>query len=192
MNKNNVVKWVAGVLALILVIAGAYFLYNKLSDKYMKPEESISSEESGVSSENNENLAPDFTVFDKDGNEVKLSDFKGKPVVVNFWATWCYYCKVEMPDFEAMYKKYGDDVHFMMINATDNVQETKRSAEKFIEKEGYTFPVYFDLKTDAVKTYGLTGFPASFFIDKDGNLVTSARGMIDTSNLEKGISMITE
>ncbi|MBP3544577.1 MAG: TlpA family protein disulfide reductase, partial [Lachnospiraceae bacterium] len=69
--------------------------------------------------------APDFTVIDAEGNEVKLSDMRGKPVVVNFWASWCGPCKMEMPEFEEVYKELGDEVHFMMVNLTDGWQETQ-------------------------------------------------------------------
>ena len=135
------------------------------------------------------NPAPDFTVVDKDGNEVKLSEMRGKPVVVNFWATWCGYCKLEMPDFDEMYKKYGEDVHFMMVNMTD-ASETVQVAKKYIDKEGYSFPVYFDTKSQAAHAYGVSSLPASYFIDAKGNLVAHAIGAIDAATIEKGIEMI--
>lgn len=170
-------------------------------------ENSKEGQENGESNENTENdgsnsnkegndntashAAPDFTVLDYDGNEVKLSDYIGKPVVLNFWATWCYYCKMEMPDFNEAYGKYPD-VQFLMVNATDGVQETVETAKDYVEKEEYEFDVFFDTNREAVINYAVTGFPCTYFIDAEGNLTARAAGMIDMNTLEKGIQMITE
>ena len=131
----------------------------------------------------------DFTVLDENGNEVKLSDFAGKPIVVNFWATWCTYCVREMPDFQAAYEKYPD-VQFVMVNVTDGYYETIDSAKQFVKEKGFTFPIFFDTESSAVTAYGITAYPQSLFIDANGNLVAQARGMIDLATLEQGISMI--
>ena len=135
--------------------------------------------------------APDFTVLDYNGNEVNLSDFAGKPIVLNFWATWCYYCKAEMADFNKAYANYPN-VQFLMVNATDGERETVASAKKYVEQNGYDFDVFFDVNGDAVNTYGITGFPTTYFIDKDGNLIARGVGMLDYETLEQGIGMITE
>ena len=134
--------------------------------------------------------APDFTVVDGTGAEVKLSDFVGKPVVLNFWASWCPPCKAEMPDFEEAYKKYKDDVVFMMVDMTDGVQETVDQAQAHIASCGYTFPVYFDTNSEAAYAYYVSSIPQTFFIDAGGNLVAYADSMIDAAALEKGIGMI--
>lgn len=135
--------------------------------------------------------APDFSVTDADGNTVKLSDFRGKPVVLNFWATWCYYCKVEMPDFDAVAAE-RTDIQFLMVNATDGVRETVDVAKAYVEGEGYGFDVFYDTERDAVMTYGINSYPTTFFIDKDGYLVAHGSGMLDRASLEQGIAMITE
>ncbi len=146
--------------------------------------QSSSSEE-----EKSEYAAPDFTVTDIKGNKVRLSDFRGKPVVLNFWATWCRYCKKEMPDFDEAAKKYTD-VQFLMVNATDGYQETLASAKAYIAEEGYTFDVFFDTEQEAVNAYHVSSLPVTYFIDKNGDLVTYRRGMLDRATLEKGIEMI--
>ena len=191
---NTKLKWIAGVAALIIVFVGAYFLYNKLSSEYSGDRLNTGSQqtESNQSGDKKLHPAPDFTVTDRDGNNVKLSDFKGKPVIINFWATWCGFCKQEMPDFEKAYKKYGDDIVFMMINATDGNRETVDKAKSYIDKNNFTFPVYFDTKFEANYAYGVTGLPITYFIDKDGNLIANAGGMINSSILEQGIDMITK
>ena len=118
-------------------------------------------------------------MLDSEDNEVQLSDYVGKPIVLNFWATWCYYCKEEMPDFDKAYEAYPE-VQFLMVNATDGVQET------------FQFDVFYDTQLEAVNAYYVTGFPATYFIDAQGNLVTRSRGMLDYDTLVKGIGMITE
>ncbi|MBQ4528269.1 MAG: TlpA family protein disulfide reductase [Clostridia bacterium] len=174
---------------IILLIAGASVLYNYFVKNY-KPDNLIKSNENNKAEQQNFKPAPDFSVFDADGNEVKLSDLKGTPVVVNFWASWCGPCKSEMPDFENAYKKYGDKIHFMIINMTDGQSETIESASEYIDKQGYTFPVYFDIKSEAAYSYAVSAIPASYFINKDGYIVAGANGVLDSKSIERGISMI--
>lgn len=133
---------------------------------------------------------PNFTVLDKDGNEIKLSDLAGKPIVLNFWATWCGYCVQEMPDFQTAYEKYPD-VQFVMVNVTDGYYETITSAKSFVAEKGFTFPVYFDTKSSATSAFDVNAYPQTFFIDAQGNIVAKARGAISLSNLEYGISLLT-
>ena len=134
--------------------------------------------------------APDFTVYDKDGNEVHLSDFAGKPIVLNFWASWCSPCKSEMPDFHQAYLDYGEEVQFLMVNMTDGSRETVESASAFIEEQGYTFPVFYDTGYDAALTYGAYALPTTYFIDAEGYAVAWAQSALSAENLQKGLDMI--
>ena len=134
--------------------------------------------------------APDFTVYDKNGNTIKLSDMKGTPVVLNFWASWCPPCKAEMPEFDEIAKEYAGKVAFMMVDLTDGQRETVEIAQAFIDSMGYTFPVYFDKDSDAAYKYGIQSIPTTIFIDANGDLVAGATGAIDGDTLRRGISMI--
>ena len=134
--------------------------------------------------------APDFTVYDADGNEVHLTDFVGKPIVLNFWASWCGPCKMEMPDFNEKYLELGEEVQFLMINMTDGSRETVEIASEFIKESGYSFPVFYDTKMDAANTYGAYSLPMTFFIDAEGYPVARATGAIDAETLMRGIDMI--
>lgn len=191
MKKSYV--WIIVAIFLVGLLFGAASLYNKYSDEYFNQEtEQQSNNISIETTENNinENLAPDFTVTDMNGNKVNLSDYKGKPVVLNFWATWCYYCKVEMPDFNEAYKE-NPDVQFLMVNATDGHRETVDGAKSFIDEEQYDFDVFFDTENrNAVKNYNITSYPQTFFIDKDGNIVKHWSGMISKDMLQQEIEKI--
>jgi len=135
--------------------------------------------------------APDFTVQDINGNDVKLSDLLGKPVVLNFWASWCPPCKREMPDFNVVFEELGDDIHFMMVCMVDGARETKETGAAFIADSGYTFPIYFDIRQEASILYGVRSIPTSMFIDSGGYIITKAEGSIDEDTLRLGISYIT-
>lgn len=147
--------------------------------------------ENGTADEVTEQV-PNFTVETFDGEEVKLHDFFGKPIVLNFWASWCGPCKMELPDFQAAYEKYDGTVVFLMVNMTDGAQETKKSASEYMAEAGYTLPVYYDTLQDAAYTYGIYSLPTTFFINERGEAVAYAQGMIDAQTLETGISMILE
>lgn len=134
--------------------------------------------------------APDFTVYDLEGNEVNLSDFFGKPIILNFWASWCGPCKMEMPDFNEAYQIYNEDITFLMVNMTDGSRETVDIASSFIEESGYVFPVYYDTSYSAAITYSVSSLPTTYFLDTEGNLIAQARGAIDAATLQQGIDMI--
>ncbi len=132
----------------------------------------------------------DFTVYDAQGNEVKLSDFYGKPIIINFWTTWCPYCVEEMPIFEQAYQKYGSEIQFLMIDCVDGQQETQAMGESFIQEKGFTFPVYYDTQGGASATYQVYSLPTSVFIDKDSYVVVYYPGAFTADMLQQGIDYI--
>ena len=190
--KKNLMLW-ALIAAFVLVLGGAYVLYGRLSVQY-QPEQLATQapEETQDATEEAKIYAPDFTAVDADGNEVSLSDFLGKPVVLNFWASWCGPCKSEMPEFDEAYLQQGEEIQFLMVNMTDGAQETADTAMAFIAGSGYSFPVLYDVNYDAAITYGVSSLPTTYFIDAEGVLVAKAVGAIDAQTLQRGISMIAE
>ena len=130
--------------------------------------------------------APDFTVLDWDGNEVNFSDYAGKPVVLNFWAHWCGPCQMEMPEFNAKYEELEGEVTFLMVHVGADMDAGKEK----VTEGGYTFPVVFDKDSQVAAFYGVSAFPTSFFIDKEGNLQAYYVGAMDGDLLQQGINMI--
>ena len=187
------------VLVFVLLIAGASVLYNSLSQSVQTDQLAVQetqappTEPQADETEATEPVliqAPDFTVYDAEGNAVKLSDFFGKPIVVNVWASWCGPCKMEMPDFNEKYLEIGEDVTFLMINLTDGSRETVEIASSFIAQEGYVFPVFYDTDSSAAMTYSVYSIPTTFFIDAEGHAIAQATGAIDGDTLQRGIDMI--
>lgn len=193
-------KVIIGVAAFTLLLMLAVFGYDLLSSRY-KPQENTPSPSAndtrspaaaGPSSQTVEEAAADFTVQDADGKDISLSDFKGKPVVLNFWASWCPPCQAEMPDYEKMYQQYSPEgVVFMMVNLTGG-RETADTAKRFLSDNHYTFPAYFDTEFSAADAYGISGIPDSIFIDRDGNVMEFHEGIIDEATLEDNIEKLLE
>lgn len=179
--------------ALILILGGAYALYADLGDQveteHLAAQETEQSSENSSGEEDQRAEAVDFTVEDSGGGEARLSDYFGKPLVLNFWASWCGPCKSEMPDFDAVYQELEGEVEFLMVNVTDGSRETLESAKAYVAEQGFTFPVFYDTQLEASIAYGVQGLPTTFFIDEEGYVVAWGNGMLDRATLEKGIEM---
>jgi len=186
MKKN--ILWILGTILAVTAFIGIYFLYNNLKDDYA-PEQMVSVNTTQAEAESPEPIqtTADFTVFDRSGNAVRLSDYFGKPIVLNFWASWCPPCKAEMPHFEAAYLA-NPDVQFLMVNMTSG--DNMDNAKSFLAESGYTFPVLFDTTGEAGYVYQASSLPMTMFIDERGVLVTYAVGALDAETLARGIEMI--
>ena len=194
----RILKLLIWVLAFAVVLVGAYVLYNNLSDRMEMPglatQATVPAETAEAAETAQETQAPtpspDFTVYDIDGNPHKLSDFRGKPVILNFWASWCGPCQMEMPDFQDFFETHKEEIHFLMVNLTDGAQETVESASAFITEQGYTFPVYYDTDIDAAMQYGVSAVPVTYFLDAEGFFVAWAQGALSADMLQQGVDML--
>jgi len=195
---NSKSKILLGVLLFALLLGCAYFAYHTLSNRYQPlggSQISSDSTQSAVSGQTSAEsggkmTAPDFTVYDSKGNAVKLSSLKGKPVVLNFWASWCPPCKGEMPNFNKVYTETKDDVQFMMVDLVDGQRETQEKGAQYVKSQGFQFPVYFDNKQSAANAYGISSIPSTILIDKDGFIVNGYEGAIDEDTLKKAIQSL--
>ncbi len=172
-------------IAFIIFMFIAYLLYENLA-KDIQPGNSLTQGSNGAQPIE----ALDFTVLDYEGKKVQLSEYFGKPIVINFWATWCPYCVDEMALFNEMYEKYGEDIHFLMVNSTDGKRETVEKAKAYIEEEGFTFPVFFDSEGQATYAYEANSLPTSVFINKEGNVIAYQPGKLSDQMLQQGLDLI--
>lgn len=122
------------------------------------------------------NAAPDFALQTLDGEEAKLSDFRGKPVFVNFWATWCPPCRAEMPDMQKLYD--GMDIEILAVNLT-HTEKSEEGVAAFVEDMGLTFPVPMDVEGDLASAYNVKAYPTSYLLDAEGKIRFIAYGAMN-------------
>ena len=127
--------------------------------------------------------APDFTLKLLDGTDVTLSKLNNRPVVINFWATWCGYCVKEFPDLEALWKEYNGKIHILAVN----VGESKKVIEDFLKKTPYTFPIVMDTNYLASRAYNVSGIPVTYIVGKDGSIVFSRVGMMSKQDMTAAV-----
>lgn len=172
------------VAVLVVVIVGAAVAYSALAPAAM------SDTARTAEKQDEQTEAPDFRMVSAGGEELSLSSLRGKPVVLNFWASTCGPCKSEMPEFQTAFEEYGSQVQFVMLNVPDFNGETRERALQLVEQSTYTFPVYFDVSAEAQVQYGVTSIPRTYFISADGILEAYAAGVISAAALDEGISML--
>ncbi len=143
-----------------------------------------------VSTTDEKNIAPDFTVFDNENKETHLSEHLGRKTVMSFWATWCGPCKSMLENFNDLYEDNEDGIEFMMINLTDGIDETVEVAKNYVEKKGLTLPVYYDLSYSAAHSYHVNTLPVTVFIDENGYISNIHQGSLSKSQIREYIKAI--
>ncbi len=128
--------------------------------------------------------AVDFTLKDLEGQEVSLSDYKGKKVFLNFWATWCKPCKEEMPEMEKIHQNY-EDVVILAINL-----DTEKDIQGFMDEHGLSFKALLDVDEEVNKQYQVVSIPTSFFIDEEGIIRKKVQGILDYEMMEENINAL--
>lgn len=137
--------------------------------------------------------APDFSLLDREGNEIKLSDLKGKIVYLNFWATWRGLSTYEMPFIQEAYEKYKEeDVVVMAVNVLAAEQKNMEELNDYIDEKGYTLPVLFDVEGATMKQYKVSGFPTTFIIDKEGIIADFVSGAMEREIIMEKIEKVLE
>lgn len=126
-------------------------------------------------------LAPDFELESLDGTTIKLSELRDKNVIVNFWATWCSFCVIEMPDLQKLQDTYKDD----LLVLTVNVGESKEVVQEFMKENNLSLTVALDEKMDVANTYGIRSYPTTIAINKNGEVISGYVGMLKYEQMEQ-------
>ncbi len=179
MRKNSI----AIIAVLILAVWG---IYDYTKDRTATNNQQQTTEEAEVGIKKG-NIAPDFELLNLNGNPVKLSDFTGKKVILNYWATWCPPCRAEMPHMEKFYNDNEKDVVVLAVNLT-NTEQNRDNVSDFVEDFGLTFPVIMDEEGDVSSTYQVIAYPTSYMIDSQGIIQEVFQGAINYDIMEKAIS----
>ncbi|MGS2776441.1 TlpA disulfide reductase family protein [Robertmurraya sp. GLU-23] len=132
-----------------------------------------------------ENQAPNVQVMDLNGNQVSLSDYRGKKVLLNFWASWCPPCKAEMPHMEELYKEHKDDGFVILALNMTNTEDSLEDVTAFVRDQKLTFPILLDEKGEVYAEYEILAYPTSYFIDSTGVIRNKVTGALDKENMYK-------
>lgn len=189
---NTLVLIVGFVVFLSISYFGYSYLDSKYSEKSIENKTEISRNKNFKSSIKQEkSMAKDFVVYDENLNKVKLSDYIGRPVVVNFWASWCPPCKAEMPLFNGLSNQYkGEELTVLMVDLPDGDRETMDKAKQFIKDNNYNMKILFDNDGNAATNYNISSIPRTLFIDKHGYIVEDHLGQITKDELENQINSL--
>lgn len=208
-KKQRFISWLALFIALF-VMANIIYRYMVVSNKVNTPSTDISSVEEQAHSDTKDSMdqrslkdqdskdenerelpqVPNTQLLDEEGKSVDLHDFLGKPILINIWATWCPPCRNEMPLLEKAYDKYGQDIHFIMLNATDSrPSETTETVQVYLDETGLDLPVFYDQDQMNQITFGANVLPMTILIDKEGYLIKFIRGELTEDKLDELISL---
>lgn len=177
MKRNSAAIFIIALVVAIMVYAGVRNSRPKVSPMIGATQPLAFGEVKGKE-------APDFALQDLQGKQVKLSDFRGKAVLLNFWATWCGPCKIEMPWFVELQKQYGPQGLEIVGVALDD--SGKDEIQKFAKEMGVNYTILQG--QDAVgDAYGAIGLPTTFYIDRSGKIIDSASGLVSRSEIEDNV-----
>ena len=161
--------------ALALTAFGCGSAFEQSADSTV---EAQTEEDTSAPAQSEPMYAPNFTVTDREGNEVHFSDLTGKPMILNLWASWCPPCRAELPDFDAAYQTYGNQIDFMMIDLCDGRRETPATGGAFVDQQGYSFPVYFDTTGSAASVYQAYAIPMTIGVKENGEITAIYNGAL--------------
>lgn len=169
-KKQKIALLTVGLLLAVSLISGLVLPYLQNKDR--------GTVEPGRLQQDEKIEVPDFTFTDADGHVVNFDDFKGKPVVINFWGTWCPWCLVEMEDFNKLAGEYGEDVNFLFLDVANGADETVEKVQSYLADNGYdNITSYFDSMGNGCYMFGISSFPTTVYVDSEGYLYDAAIGL---------------
>ena len=179
---------VIAIVALAAVLAIAVVAYNALAQSNALKD--------GTSAVTPSDEAPRLekynpTVYTENNVPFLLTEIAdGKPLVVNFWATWCPYCIQEMGDYQQLYNEYGNRVSFAFVDCVDGQRETVADGASWLAENGYTLPAYYDVDQDAVRDFGATSLPTTVVASADGEILAVTPGVIDPERMRAALDSL--
>lgn len=187
LKKNtNIVRYTKIIGGIVVLCMGIYMLNTGFTSIKALENRTLDNT-TVVDNTNDENLTDiekySFTLIDSHGNDVTLSEYKGKTVVLNFFATWCTYCKMELPSLEEINNTRDDIVIFLVATPDIGNEGSKEYIESFMEENGYSMTVLYDETGEVVSKYNVSGLPTSFFFKPDGSVLGYVPGYVEESNL---------
>lgn len=175
-KKQKIALLCVAVLLVFSIITGLVMPYLKNRDVETIDKNETQSDAVAV---------PNFQFLDEEGNVVEFDSFKGKPIVINFWGTWCPFCVLEMSDFNKIVGEYKDDVNFIFLDFANSEDETVEKVKTFIAENEYDNIVsYYDDPGYGVYIFGVNSFPTTVYVDKDGNLYDAEVGMTNYDDIK--------
>lgn len=186
MNKKlSTIIW---VIATFAILVAAYIFYSKNKPQSFTPPKVNQTESNSKAIADNKLIAPDFRLKDLNGKDVKLSEYRGKVVILNFWAVWCKFCIQEMPDLNELNKELvkGNEAVILAVN----VQESSDTVREYLSKGHINLNVLMDQDGSVTEDYGVTGFPTTFIINKDGTIYTYIPGATNKETLNEILSKV--
>lgn len=216
-SHMNVVKYTVKVGGALMILMGVLMFTGKMNaftgylsggtnanlesqeETEKESEDASEDKEENKEEESKETVVPaiDFTLKDQFGNEHTLSDYKGKTVFLNFWATWCGPCRSEMPDIQKLFETYeteGDNAVIILGVAAPGLGQEKDEAgiKAFLDENGYTYPTLMDTTGDLFSEYGISSFPTTFMIDREGNVFGYVSGALNEDMMKNIIEQTLE
>ena len=213
-SHMNVVKYTVKVGGALMILMGVLMFTGKMNaftgylsggtnanlesqeETEKESEDASEDKEENKEEESKETVVPaiDFTLKDQFGNEHTLSDYKGKTVFLNFWATWCGPCRSEMPDIQKLYETEGDNAVIILGVAAPGLGQEKDEAgiKAFLDESGYTYPTLMDTTGDLFSEYGISSFPTTFMIDREGNVFGYVSGALNEDMMKNIIEQTLE
>ena len=130
---------------------------------------------------------PDFTLMSNQGKPISLSDYAGRIVVLNFWASWCPGCRAEMPELQKLHQELmeTEDAVLLLLNQIDGQLETQTSGSKYLEENGFSFINLYDYGTVGAGIFGVSGYPTTVIIDREGYLSGYVLGQVTYDGLKR-------
>lgn len=205
----NVVKYTVKIGAVLMILMGLMMFTGTMNnitgylsgtaqggEETVSEEDSTQQEEAGDTTE--ETALEDLVLMDQYGKEHRLSDYRGKVVFLNFWATWCPPCKAEMPDIQELheeYQKQGEDAEVVILGVSlpgFGQEGSKEEIASFMEENGYTYPTLMDVDAELTQRYGITSYPTTFMIDKEGAVYGYISGMLGKEQMKDIIRQTIE